>query len=121
MYTPNALNTSAHSAKGPHPDTPNEPAPCIPVPSVESSVIWAPVAQLQPQLALPLSLPKWATLEGFESVSQGYKGGNVMVEEAPVSFSPFTLADCSLFSHFSFNDFVAIAFPDLAENLETQI
>ena len=45
----------------------------------------------------------------------------VTVEEAPISFSPFSLADCSLFSHFSFNDFIATAFPDLAGDLEIQI
>ena len=37
-----------------------------------------------------------------------------MVEEAPITFSPFPPIDCMLFSHFSFNDFVALAFPDLA-------
>ena len=38
----------------------------------------------------------------------------VIVEEPPTSFSPFSLVDCTLLSHFSFNDFVAIAFPHLA-------
>ena len=83
--------------------------------------MWAPVVQPQPQLALPLSLPKWVTLEDFEPVSQGYNGGNVTVEEAPTSFSPFSLVDCMLLSHFSFNDFVAIAFLDLARDLDIQI
>ena len=45
----------------------------------------------------------------------------VMVEEAPTSFSPFSLVDCTLLSHFSFNDFVAVAFPDLARDLDIQI
>ena len=45
----------------------------------------------------------------------------VVVEEAPISFSPFTLADCMLFSHFSFSDFIATAFLDLAEDLNIQI
>ena len=45
----------------------------------------------------------------------------VTVEENPTSFSPFSLVDCMLFSHFSFDDFVAIAFPDLAGDLDTQI
>ena len=45
----------------------------------------------------------------------------VTVEEAPTSFSPFSLVDCMLFSHFSFNDFIAIAFPDLAGDLDAQI
>ena len=33
----------------------------------------------------------------------------VMVEDPPISFSPFSLADCTLLEHFSFNDFVAIS------------
>ena len=45
----------------------------------------------------------------------------VMVPEAPTSFSLFSLVDCMLLSHFSCNDFVAIAFLDLAEDLDTQI
>ena len=44
-----------------------------------------------------------------------------MVEEAPTSFSPFSLVNCTLLSHFSFNDFVAVAFLDLARDLDTQI
>ena len=44
-----------------------------------------------------------------------------MVEEAPISFSPFTTTDCMLLSHFSFNDFVTLAFPDLAKDLDIQI
>ena len=83
--------------------------------------MWAPVVQPQPQLALPLSLPTWATLEDFESVPQGYEGGNVMVEETPTSSSPFSLVNCMLLSHFSFNDFIAIAFPDLARDLDVQM
>ena len=46
---------------------------------------------------------------------------NVMIEEAPTSFSPFSLVDCMLLSHFSFNDFIAVAFPDLAGDLDIQI
>ena len=83
--------------------------------------MWAPVAQLQPWLVHPLSLPEWATSEGYELVPQGYRGGNVMVEEAPISFSPFSLTNCTLLSHFSFNDFVAVAFLDLARDLDIQI
>ena len=45
----------------------------------------------------------------------------VMVEEAPTSFSPFSLVDCTLLSHFSFNDFVVVAFLDLARDLDVQI
>ena len=46
---------------------------------------------------------------------------SVMVEGPPISFSPFILADCTLFSHFSFNDFITTAFPDLAKDLDIQI
>ena len=45
----------------------------------------------------------------------------VMVEEPPTSFSLFSLVDCMLLSHFSFNNFVAVAFPDLARDLDIQI
>ena len=45
----------------------------------------------------------------------------VMVEEAPTSFSPFSLVDCMLLSHFSFNNVIAVAFPDLAGDLYAQI
>ena len=38
-----------------------------------------------------------------------------------MSFSPFSIADCTMLSHFSFNDFIAIAFPDLARDLNVQI
>ena len=83
--------------------------------------MWAPVVQPQPQLTHPLSLPKWVTLEDFESVPQGYQRGNVTVEEAPTLFSPFSLVDCILLSHFSFNDFITVAFLDLAGDLNDQI
>ena len=46
---------------------------------------------------------------------------NVTVEETPTSFSPFSLVDCMLLSHFSFNDFIAVAFLDLAGDLDAQI
>ena len=49
--------------------------------------MWAPLAQLQPQLAAPLFLPEWATSNDLELLSQGYEGGNVTIQEAPVSFS----------------------------------
>ena len=45
----------------------------------------------------------------------------VMVEEVPTLFSPFSLVHCMLLSHFSFNDFIAVAFPDLAGDLDIQI
>ena len=83
--------------------------------------MWALVAQPQLQLAHPLTLPKWATLEDFESVPQDCERGNVTVEEVPTSFSPFSLVDCMLLSHFSFNDFVVVAFPDLVRDLDIQI
>ena len=44
-----------------------------------------------------------------------------MIEEPPTSFSPFSLVDCTMLTYFSFNDFVAVAFPDLAGDLDIQI
>ena len=115
----NALNTSAPSVEWLPQDIPNAPATCVPAPFVENSVMWAPVAQPQPQLAHPL--PEWLTEGVFESESRNYDGGNVMVEDPPIPFSPFSLTDCTLLSHFSFNDFIAVAFPDLARDLDIQI
>ena len=117
----NALSTSAPFATLPPPDIPNGPVSCNPVPYVESSVMWAPVVQPQPQLTHPLSLPKWVTWEDLDLVPQGYNRGNVTIEEAPTSFSPFSSVDCMLFSHFSFDDFITIAFPDLVRDLGIQI
>ena len=65
-------------------------------------------------LCINVSLPQSQTLSHTEVRS-------VTVMEAPTSFSPFSPTDCMLYSHFSFNDFVAIAFLDLAGDLETQI
>ena len=121
MYTLNAPNTSAPSVDKPPLDILNALVPCALAQSAESSVMWAPVVQLQPWLTHLLTLPEWATWEDLESVPQGYNGGNVMVEEAPTSFSPFSLVDCMLLSHFSFNNFIAVAFPDLAGDLDAQI
>ena len=45
----------------------------------------------------------------------------VTVEDPPISFSPFSSIDCTMLSHFSFNDFVAVAFPDLAGDLDIQL
>ena len=45
----------------------------------------------------------------------------VTVEDPPIPFSPFSLADCTMLDHFSFNDFIAIAFPDIAGDLDIQI
>ena len=119
MSTPNALNTSAPSVKWPLQDTPNELATCAPVPFVESSVMWAPVAQ--PQLLLTRPLPEWLVDEVFESESRNNNGGNVTVEDPPIPFSPFSSADCMMLNHFSFNDFITVAFPDLAGDLDIQI
>ena len=121
MSALSVLNTYVPSAKLLLQDTPNEPASCALALYAENLAMWAPVAQLLPQLTHPLTLPEWATLEGFESVPQGYKGGNVTVLEAPTSFSLFSLVDCMLFSHFSFSDFIAVAFLDLAGDLDIQI
>ena len=114
MYAPNVPSTSVPFAEDPPLDTLSTLVPCAPALYAENSVMWAPVAQLQLWLALPPSLPGWVTSEDFELVSQDYEGGNVTVEEAPASFSPFSPVDCMLFSHFSFNDFVALGFLDLA-------
>ena len=57
-----------------------------------------------------------------EDTSRGvFQGISVTVEEPPISFSPFSSANCTMFSHFSFNDFIVIAFPDLAGDLDVQI
>ena len=45
----------------------------------------------------------------------------VTIEDPPISFSPFSYADCTMLSHFSFNDFIAVAFLDLAGDLDVQI
>ena len=119
MSALNAQSISAPSVEWPLRDTPNEPATCAPAPFVENSVMWAPVAQPQPRPAhLP---PKWLTEGIFESGPRNYDGGNVTIEDPPMTFSPFSSVDCTLLSHFSFNDFVAVAFPDLAGDLDIQI
>ena len=64
---PNAPNTYAPSVGWLPQDIPSARALCAPVPSVENSVMWAPVAQPQPQLAHPL--PEWLTEGMFESGS----------------------------------------------------
>ena len=117
----NTLSTSAPFVASPPPDILNGPVSCNLAPFAGNSAMWAPVVQPQPQLARPLSLPTWVTWEDLEPVPQGYKGGNVMVEEAPTLFSPFSLVDCMLLSHFSFDDFVTVAFLDLARDLDSQI
>ena len=81
--------------------------------------MWASVAQPQLQLAHPL--PEWLTNGVLESGSRSNDGGNVTIEDPPISFSPFFLINCTMLNHFSFNNFVAVAFPDLAGDLDTQI
>ena len=51
----------------------------------------------------------------------GVEKTNVTVEEPPIPFSPFSSADCTMLNHFSFNDFIAIAFPDIVGDLDAQI
>ena len=119
MFAPTVLNTFAPSAGWSPQVTPNGPATCAPAPYVENSDMWVPVAQPQLQHAHPP--PEWLTEGILESGSQSNDGGNVMVEDPPTSFSPFSLADCTMLSHFSFNNFVAIAFLDLAGDLDIQI
>ena len=81
--------------------------------------MWAPVVQPQPlHTHLP---PDWLTEGLFKLGSRNYDGGNVTVEDVPIPFSPFSLADCTMLNHFSFEDFVAIAFPDIAGELNIQI
>ena len=46
---------------------------------------------------------------------------SVTVVETPTSCSLFPSTDCMLYSHFSFDDFVMIAFPDLTRDLDDQI
>ena len=59
---------------------------------------------------------------GMSGGSQLTKGADVVtVEDPPIPFSPFSLTDCTMLSHFSFNDFVAVAFPDIAGDLDIQI
>ena len=66
-FTLNVQSTSVPSVDWLHLDIPNEPATCAPVPYVESSVMWAPVAQPLPQHVHPL--PEWVTEEVFKSES----------------------------------------------------
>ena len=77
--------------------------------SVSSNILSSP----KPPLELCLS-------EVIREGSNRHKG-HVTVEEPPIPFSPFSLADCTMLNHFSFNDFIAIAFPDLAGDLDVQI
>ena len=58
---------------------------------------------------------RWVSMGRREDLG---KIQGVMVEGPPTSFSPFSLVDCTMLSHFSFNDFIAIAFLDLAGDLD---
>ena len=64
-FAPTVLSTSAPFVSWPPLDTPNVPVSCIPVPYVENSVMWAPVAQPQPLHVHPP--PDWLTNGRFES------------------------------------------------------
>ena len=57
----------------------------------------------------------------MKSLNEKWLSTVVTVEEPPTPFSPFSSADCTMLCHFSFNNFVAIAFPDLAGDLDIQI
>ena len=56
-----------------------------------------------------------------ESRCGGMRAICVTIEEPPIPFSPFSSADCTMLDHFSFNDFIAIAFPDIAGDLDVRI
>ena len=116
---PNVPSTYAPSVEWPPQDIPSALALCAPAPSAESLVMWAPVAQPQPQLVHPL--PEWLMEERFKSGSRSNDRGNVTIEGPPIPFSPFSSVDCTMLNHFSFNDFVAIAFLDIAGDLDVQI
>ena len=60
-------------------------------------------------------------VEGRGNNVVGVRFKGVTVVEDPTSFSPFPSTDCMLYSHFSFEDFVMIAFPDLTRDLNDQI
>ena len=62
-----------------------------------------------------------ALVKGRARVSRVIEESGVTVDGPPIPFSPFSLADCTLLNHFSFNDFVAVAFPDIAGDLNVQI
>ena len=118
-FVPNVPNTSAPFVNWPHLDTPNKLATCAPVPYVGNLVMWGPVAQ--PQLQHACLPPEWLTEAVFKSGSRRYDGGNVTIEGPPIPFSPFSLTNCTLLNHFSFDNFVAVAFPDIAGDLNNQI
>ena len=70
---------------------------------------------------LPPPLTDPLPAQSTTSTVQTTQAATVTVEDPPISFSPFSLADCMLLSHFSFNYFIAIAFLDLAGDLDAQI
>ena len=79
------------------------------------------LAPLAPEVSgtslLPLFLPVPVALPLLAPVLPEV----VTIEDPPIPFSPFSSADCTMLNHFSFNDFVAIAFPDIAGDLDIQI
>ena len=68
-----------------------------------------------------VALPSDTLIVTVEEAHITVEEAHVTVEETPTSFSPFSLVDCMLLSHISFNDFVTVAFLDLAGDLDTQI
>ena len=61
---------------------------------------------------IPSTLPPSQVTWAFSTPSLSLSAISVMVEEAPTSFSPFSLLDCMLLSHF---------FLDLTRDLDAQI
>ena len=74
-----------------------------------------------PDTTKPFFVMTGASLTASGGILMQKDSNGVMVEEPPASFSPFSPADCTMFSHFSFNDFIAIAFLDLTGDLDIQI
>ena len=62
-----------------------------------------------------------STNDVFQQYITNFQNLSVTIEELPIPFSPFSSADCTMLNHFSFNDFIAIAFPDIAGDLDVQI
>ena len=70
-------------------------------------------------MAFSLCIPsQWKIHPVFHTALLMTYKETVTVEDPPTSFSPFSLVNCTMLDHFSFNDFVAIAFPDLAGDLD---
>ena len=88
------------------------------LPNLESWLVDLSAAHDDAQAAHKIAQQKMK--EWITSKCTPWKVG-ITVEGPPIPFSPFSLADCTLLNHFSFNDFVAIAFPDIARDLDIQI